>query len=240
MLVDLLSTDCQVSYNCNLAQVVGLHASIYLTELINISRKATIKNKLLDGKYFIVDRNYIEQRTTFDATEQKGLEKTLSQINVLSFGAATDSVYLDLDVLSGLVVGDADIQQKVKVAVQNTTTKKVTGKQRCAQEMKKYIYTTNSELYNAYSEWIDTVCDKLGWMSQKAVTVGQQTVDKYAKGDLDIALKLLEIATVSGWRDINFAISKFEESYKSQFAEQRRKANSPAVRPRKEVGVEIF
>ena len=152
MLVDLLSTDCQVSYNCNLAQVVGLHASIYLTELINISRKATIKNKLLDGKYFIVDRNYIEQRTTFDATEQKGLEKTLSQINVLSFGAATDSVYLDLDVLSGLVVGDADIQQKVKVAVQNTTTKKVTGKQRCAQEMKKYIYTTNSELYNAYSE----------------------------------------------------------------------------------------
>ena len=36
------------------------------------------------------------------------------------------------------------------------------------------------------------------------------------------------------------AISKFEESYKSQFAEQRRKANSPAVRPRKEGGVEVF
>ena len=240
MLVDLLSTDCQVSYNCNLAQVVGLHASIYLTELINISRKATIKNKLLDGKYFIVDRNYIEQRTTFDATEQKGLEKTLSQINVLSFGAATDSVYLDLDVLSGLVVGDADIQQKVKVAVQNTTTKKVTGKQRCAQEMKKYIYTTNSELYNAYSEWIDAVCDKVGWMSQKAVTVGQQTVDGYAKGDLDVALKLIELATTGGFRDMTWAINAFEKDYKSKFELDKKEANKPALRIRKELSSEVF
>ena len=220
MLVDLLSTDCQVSYNCNLAQVIGLHASIYVTELINISRKAAQKKKLFDDKYFVVDRKYITARTTL----------------------APDSVYIDLTTLSGVMIGDADIQEKAKKAAQNLATKSkpMTAKQRCAIDMKKYIYTTNSELYSAYSEWIDAVCDKLGWMSQKAVTVGQQTVDNYAKGDLDVALKIIELATAAGYRDVNWAISAFEKDYKSRFEAERKVASKPTLRVRNEVGNEVF
>lgn len=242
MLVDLLSTDCQVSYNCNLAQVIGLHASIYVTELINISRKATQKKKLFENKYFVVDRTYITSRTTFDIPEQTAIEKNLAGLNIVSFGPVKDSIYIDLDTLSGLMIGDSDIQEKAKKAAQNlaTKSKSLTAKQRCAIEMKKHIYTTNSELYSAYSEWIDAVCDKVGWMSQKAVTVGQQTVDGYAKGDLDVALKLIELATTGGFRDITWAINSFEKDYKTKFELDKKEANKPTLRIRKELSSEVF
>lgn len=242
MLVDLLSTDCQVSYNCNLAQVIGLHASIYVTELINISRKAAQKKKLFDDKYFVVDRAYITTRTTFDIPEQQAIEKSLSGLNIITFGPIANSLHLDLDILSGLMIGDEDIQEKARKAAQglNTKAKSMTNKQRCALEMKKHIYTTNSELYSAYSEWIDAVCDKLGWMSQKAVTVGQQAVDNYAKGDLDVALKIIELATTGGYRDMTWAINSFENDYKSKFEANKKSANKPVLRVRKELSSEVF
>ena len=56
MLIDLLATDNQASYNIKIAQVMGLHTAIYINELINISNKATQKNKLIADKFFILDR----------------------------------------------------------------------------------------------------------------------------------------------------------------------------------------
>ena len=63
MLIDLLCTDNYVSFNINIAKVMGLNYAIYISELLNISNKATAKKKLLDGK-FKVDRDYIANRTT--------------------------------------------------------------------------------------------------------------------------------------------------------------------------------
>ena len=65
MLIDLLSTSNYVSYNIRLAELLGLHAAIYLSELMNINDKAIRKNKLNDN-YFKLKREYITSRTTFD------------------------------------------------------------------------------------------------------------------------------------------------------------------------------
>ena len=69
MLIDLLSTDNLANYNVKIAQVMGLHSAIYINELINISNKATQKNKLVSDKYFILDRKYITKRTNLSVEE---------------------------------------------------------------------------------------------------------------------------------------------------------------------------
>ena len=61
MLFELLATDMYVSYNVKLAKTLGLTSAIYLSELININRKAIEKNKIKDG-YFKINREYIEDR----------------------------------------------------------------------------------------------------------------------------------------------------------------------------------
>ena len=42
MLIDLIRTDNYVSFNVQLAHIVGLHAAIYLSELLNINSKAEL------------------------------------------------------------------------------------------------------------------------------------------------------------------------------------------------------
>ena len=51
LLIDLLSTSNYVSYNIKLAELLGLHASIYISELMNINDKSIRKNKITDN-YF--------------------------------------------------------------------------------------------------------------------------------------------------------------------------------------------
>ena len=58
MLLDLLSLDNYVSYNIKVAEILGLHAAIYLSELMNINDKAIRKSKTKDN-FFTVDRKYI-------------------------------------------------------------------------------------------------------------------------------------------------------------------------------------
>lgn len=244
MLIDLLSTDNYVLYNYELANCIGLHAAIYVNELINISKKAEKKNKLIDEKFFIVDRKYITLRTTLPATEQRSIDVFLQSNGFLERGQRTDSVWLNIDKLSQLLIGESIIAKETSktvvapVAEIKVPKKKVPQKVLIANSMKSYIYATNSELFNAYVEWIDSVCDKNGWMSQKAVTVGQQTVDDYAKGDLDVALKIIEIGTLNGWKDLTYAVETFDKDYKSKFVS---KTPEPTpTRKREVVSDEVF
>ena len=81
------------------------------------------------------------------------------------------------------------------------------------QNLKTNIVTTNQELMSAYSDWIDAVYANKGWMSKKAIVVGQAVVDEFSKRNLDVALKLIEIATIHGYVDMTWAINRYNEQY---------------------------
>ena len=104
MIVDLLATDNMVSYNVKIANVMGLHTAIYLTELINISLKAERKKKLVADKYFLIDRKYITQRTTLSVEEQITIEQKLSKVEVIQKPAGgIDTVYINVDKLAQII-----------------------------------------------------------------------------------------------------------------------------------------
>jgi hypothetical protein len=100
--------------------------------------------------------------------------------------------------------------KKLKDKTKNKRTKAEAVK----DNLKSNIVTTNVELIEAYSDWIDAVFSKEGWMSKKAVMLGQSTVDEFSGRDLDIALNLLNIAALHGHRDINWSIAKYKEQCK--------------------------
>ena len=82
MLIDLLSTANYNMYNVSVANKIGLHASIYLSEIMNINDKAIRKNKVEDN-YFTIDREYVEKRTTLKKEEQIDIDKLLLELNIL-------------------------------------------------------------------------------------------------------------------------------------------------------------
>ena len=100
MLIDLLSMDNYIQFNIKIAQLLGLHTAVYLSELLNINEKAVRKDKIHDD-IFVVDRAYIEKRTTLAKKEQIELDSMLLKLGVLKkVENSEDSLMLDLSVLT--------------------------------------------------------------------------------------------------------------------------------------------
>lgn len=231
MLIDLLATDNQASYNTKIAQVMGLHTAIYINELINISNKATQKNKLVAEKFFILDRKYITKRTTLALEEQLAIDTKLHKVQVMQKAdGEVDTIHLDIEKLASIISSDDSeyldkVKKKTEVKTAALPGMKTTLRQKQAQELKKNINITHPELKAAYEGWIDGVyANPKGFLSNRAVTIFIDTVDQFANGYLDIALSVINIATVGGYREAEWAIAKYNENYNKQKTTRRRNA----------------
>lgn len=216
MLIELLSTSNYVSYNVKLADMLGLHAAIYVSELMNINDKAIRKDKMNESS-FSLDREYMKKRTTLSLEEQFEIENNLIKLGIIE--KPTDdvnSVVLNINVLTTLLMStDNELLENVEQLVKLKNKKsKSTKAEAIRQNLKTNIVTTNMELIEAYSDWIDAVYAKQGWMSKKAVTLGQTVVDNFSKRDLDVALSVISIAAMHGYVDMQWAINKYSEQYK--------------------------
>lgn len=230
MVLDLLSTDMQISFNLKLAHRIGLHAAIYLGELLNINKKAVTKNKVTDNGFFKIDRNYVEQRTTLTRPEQKELDETLKSLQVLKVDDANrDLININVDSITGLLLDDNDTL--VDKVTQPVKKKRITKADVIRASLKEAITVTNPELRAAYEEWIDAVISRQGWMSTASIKDGQELVDKYTNRDLDIALSVVRIGAINGWRDISWAINAYEKERLSRNSRRLGAPTGTAVSP---------
>lgn len=239
MLCDFLSMDNYVSFNSQLASIIGLHSAIYVSELINITRKATLKNKLTDNKYITVDREYITNRTTITLDEQYEIDKKLNKVGLVDLSDNPDIISIDLSTLVNLATSnDEDLIGKVNklTKIKSTSGSKMTQRQHMFESLKAGIHHDNAELEQAYKDWVDGVCaNPKGFLSKKAISVFQAAVDQYSERNLDVALKIIEIATINGYRDATWAINVFEKDYKAQFFKQYQPQNIMATQRQKQV-----
>lgn len=216
MLIELLSTSNYVSFNVKLADILGLHPAIYISELMNINDKAIRKDKMTESS-FSLDREYVKKRTTLSVEEQLEIENNLIKLGVIEKPTEdVNSVILNINVLTTLMMStDEELLENVEQLVKLKNKKsKATKAEVIRQNLKTSIVATNMELIEAYSDWIDAVYAKQGWMSKKAVTLGQTVVDNFSKRDLDVALAVISIASMHGYVDMQWAINKYSEQYK--------------------------
>lgn len=239
MLIELLSTSNYVSYNVQLAELLGLHTAIYLSELMNINEKAIKKDKL-DNNYFTLVRSYITSRTTLDEKEQLEIEDNLLKLGILEQGEQKDTISLNITTLTTLMMDpDEQLIDKITKIKKKATSKRGRTKADAIKDnLKANLKVTNEELKEAYCGWIDAIYDKQGWMSAKCVTVAETTVDSFSNHNLDVALKLLEIASIHGYRDIQWAINKYNQEFKVSY--QTSPAPKRVVTSNSELSAEVF
>ena len=225
MLVDILATDNMASYNVKIAQVMGLHTAIYINELLNISAKATKKNKLIADKFFLLDRKYITKRTTIDEKEQLAIDYKLCKSDIIIKPEnSPDTLYLNIDKLAEMLSSDDEkflqkVSKNTKVVTAALPGLKQTLKQKQASEMKTYITTTNDELKQSFEDWVDSVIanPKSSGLTKTKVALFQRDVHTFANGDLDVALKVIELAIKGGYNDAQWAINNFNKDYSNYF-----------------------
>ena len=87
-----------------------------------------------------------------------------------------------------------------------------------------------------YCDWIDGVyANPKGFLSIRAIKIAQDTVDKFADHDLDKALQLINIATVNGYRDMNWAIEQYRKNYKVCY-----NVSNNSIKQSSELSTEVF
>ena len=208
MLLDLLSSSNYVSYNIKLAELLGLHSAIYLSEIMSINEKAVRKNKVVENCIKVV-RPYITSRTTIDEKEQKDIEANLIKLGILSQTDDKDTVCLNLTALTSIMMTtDEKLIDKIKLT---RPRKKLTKAECIRNEVKANLDIQNDELRRAFECWIDSVFDKHNWMSNACVAAAKRDIDDYTQRNLDLALKVLEIAAIHGYREMKWAIKRIEE-----------------------------
>lgn len=216
MLIELLSVSNYISFNSKLAQILGLHPAIYLSQIMDINEKAIRKEKV-DGNFFTIDREYIQKRTTLDEKEQIEIENTLLKLGILERSednAATIS--LSITTLTSIMMSpDEDLLKDISNISKPKKTK--TKAEKIAENLKGSITAINTELRQAYFNWIDTVLEKDGFMTKQAVVSGQMMVDQASNRNLDVALKIIEIGTINAWRDLKWAVNAYNKDYKVNY-----------------------
>lgn len=216
MLIELLSTSNYVSFNVKLAEILGLHTAVYISELMNINDKAIRKDKINESS-FSLDREYVKKRTTLTIEEQLDIEKNLIKLSIIEKPTKDDNcIILNINILTALLMStDEELLDGVKKLSELKMKKsKATKSETISKRLKNNIATTNVELIEAYSNWIDSVIAKEGWMSKDAVTIGQTVVDSFSKRNLDVALTVINLASMHGYRDMQWAVNKYTEQHK--------------------------
>lgn len=195
---------CQNNYRCyniSLAKIFGLQAAVYLNEILFYF------NENKEDEVVHLNREEIENNTTLSISEQKSIDKIFKEVQLVDINE-DDGIRLNYGILIGLF----DEQNKKIVSdIPKSIKKKRTKTEAIRDELRKCIKSDNAELRDAYSDWIDAVLAKEGWMSKRAVEVGQKTVDSYSNHNLDTALELLNIASINGYRDIQWAVNAYEK-----------------------------
>ena len=186
---------------------------------MNINEKALRKHKV-EEDFFTIDRAYIHKRTTIDSKKQEEIEKTLLKIGILEKSKEnSDTISLNITILTSILMNPDEklIKNINKIIKQNAKSPKVRKDEIIKQNLKNQIFTTNDELLEAYGKWIEAVYDKEGWMSTEAIIAAQEAIDNYSNRNLDLALNIIRIATINGYRDATWAINVFNKDYKTDF-----------------------
>ena len=244
MLIELLSQSNYISFNIKLAHILGLETSIYLSEIMNINEKALRKQKI-EEDFFTIDREYIEKRTTIKIKKQEEIEKTLLKIGILEKSENDpNTISLNITVLTSILMNPDEklIKNINKIIKQTAKSPKVKKDEAIKENLKNHITTMNEELFAAYSKWIEAVYTKEGWMSGEAVEAAQEIIDNFSNRNLDLALNIIRIATINGYRDMSWAIKSYKKDYNVPFRVNASTAvlNNNPVMPIPQIGEEIF
>lgn len=221
MFLDLICTDNQISCNVRAAKLLGLECAIYLNELINIYAKATKKDKLNENGYFRLSRSYITTRTTLTFKRQLELDQCLQNVEIITKDKDdSDLMCIDIDMYASILTNqDSNISKKVEklVGKKSKLERDEDKKTAIMDRLKSNIKIDNEELRNAYYDWIESVYAKPGgFLSNSAIKIFEDTVNSYAKGDLDLALAILRIATVRSYKNADWVINIYEEQNKNK------------------------
>lgn len=215
MLIDFISNNNTGTYNIKLANIFGLETAVYLNELVNINEKAIRKNKISDC-YFHIDRKYLQSRTTLSEETQISIENKLIELGIMS--KPKDKIDdLSIDVVEIVALLKSDDEDLAKGIEKLSKLKKKKNKtESLSDNLKRFVNSGNSTVDEYLKEWVDEIVEKLGRFNKVGVIDGQEKIINFANGNVNVAIEVIKIAAMNGYKDMDWAINSYKEKHKNE------------------------
>lgn len=203
MLLDLIDTNNYAMYNVKLAQIVGLDAAVYCSQLLTIQSKAQRKKKMV-GNYFCVDREFITKQTSLTVERQLVLDNELVKLQILQRDETNvDLLLVNIDILSSIIASeDIELQTNItQIIVDDKQAKREAKMQAIKQKLMAGLKCPNVEMQAALMNWIDAVNanPKVPPVNKMLLKKFYDDVNAYTKGeDLDLALWIINTSAAYG------------------------------------------
>lgn len=244
MLIDLLNSANYIMVNKDAIRIFGLHTAVYCSELLNIYKKAYIKNKLIEGSAFVVDRNYITKQTSLTIEDQLKCDINLSKIQIVQISKEDkDVIKFDVEKFASLLSSeDIKLLDKVSKKVNvNAKGSKEAQRERIILNLKESIICNNFDLLTALRNWIDTIMsDPNKYLSKAQVQLFKERLDDYANQNIELALAIVNQAIIHQYIDCQWAINAYEKDMQVQESLTKIKVRKTDQKTTKAVSGEVF
>ena len=221
MLLNLFAEGNPLVLNKYAIRLFGLNAAAYLSLIFEIYKKAEHKRKISTDGFIKVDRKYLTDVLSLSIEEQLICEANLGKLGIITKHTDDpDILKVDFQLYLSLL-NESDVKLLTNVKQQMKINKpkgvKQSQRQHVINVLKDSIQCSNYELLTALRNWVDAIYAKPnGFLSKTAINVFQTTLNNYTQGDLDLALRIVQIATIQGYKDCQWAINTFERDMKNK------------------------
>ena len=209
------------TYNLDIAKVLGVMSSIFLTCLdINYSN-ALHKNTLNANNTFSLSRADIYEQTGLSDDDQIEVENHLQECGVIQVkplqNIPNKNYYILNDeqlkkIMEAQNPDDVISSASKQSLFRSRRTEPASKRQTRIKQLKNKISVEDPVLQDYFVQWIDAVySNPKGFLSPSGVVFAQQELLEYAKDNQAKQIAILKIAIKGGLRDMTWAIQRYEE-----------------------------
>lgn len=202
----------ELRLNKKLVKIAGFEVAAYWAELQSILKQVVKKQTMDEQGFFILDRDFLERETTLTLKKQLKCDDKLIDLGVMMKDDLNPNrIAIAVNGMVAVITDEDTTKLKKTSAVKkDEKAAKIAGMK---ATMKKAILETDLELRAAYERWIDGMIDAQNCRFTKAVVqLFEKTITEYTTSK-EARLKIIEIATVSSYRDATWAINKLPPQY---------------------------
>ena len=202
-----------INYNLKIALLFNINTAVLLSYIGNL--------KIEESGEIIVSREEVFKNTGLEETSQQDSEHSLSKSNLIQireFRNNKNKYYckINKELLNKVMISD---KPKTELPIDNMaqlvrpTQQKLSKTDIVKNNLKKRIKEPDPVIQTYYIQWIDSVYENpKGYLTSGAVEIAQKELSVFSKGDQKIKIDVLNIAIKNGWRDISWAINRYNEN----------------------------